>query len=196
MATPARLDEAFRLSRQNLLDCDVDFAVVGGLAVTVRTRPRFTEDIDFALAVDADAEAEQIVHGLVGIGYRIEAAVEHESTGRLATIRLVRPDQDKILVDLLFASSGIEKEVVAEASTVKVFGVPIKVATVGHLIAMKVLSNEEYRTHDSQDLVNLVSVATASDLKKAREALRLIDKRGYARDKDLLAELDRLEESK
>ena len=195
MATPARLDEAFRLARQHLLDCGVQFALVGGLAVTVRTRPRFTEDIDFALAVDTDAEAEQLVHALVGSGYRIEAAVEHQSTGRLATIRLVRPDQDKILVDLLFASSGIEKEVVAEATTVKVFGEPLKVATVGHLIATKVLSNEEYRTHDSQDLVNLVGVATASDLQQARKALRLIEERGYARDKDLLRELDRLEGS-
>ena len=195
MATPARLDDALRLARQNLLDCGVPFALVGGLAVTVRTRPRFTEDIDFALAVDADAEAEQLVHGLVGSGYRIEAAVEHQSTGRLATIRLVRPEQDRILVDLLFASSGIEQEVVAEATTVKVFEEHLKVATVGHLIAMKVLSNEEYRPHDSQDLVNLFDAATARDFEQAREALRLIEKRGYARDKNLLAELDRLQGS-
>ena len=189
MATPARLDEAFRRARSSLLGCGVPFALVGGLAVTVRTRPRFTQDIDFAVAVDTDTEAEQIVHTLIGFGYLIDAAVEHQATGRLATIRLVRPDQRNMLVDLLFASSGIEREVVAEADDIEVFGEPLKVATVGHLIAMKILANEEYRTHDSQDLVNLVDVATASDLEQARNALRLIGERGYGRGKDLLAEL-------
>jgi hypothetical protein len=131
MANPPRLDDAFHLARNHLTECAADYALVGGLAVTVRTRPRFTEDIDFALAVHTDEEAELLIHALVGRGYQVEASVENESTGRLATIRLIRPEEPAVVVDLLFASSGIEREVVAAATSLKVLGEPLKVATVG-----------------------------------------------------------------
>ena len=36
-------------------------ALVGGLAVSLRARERFTRDIDFAVAVATDAIAEQLV---------------------------------------------------------------------------------------------------------------------------------------
>ena len=37
------------------------FAVIGGFAVSVRTEPRFTRDLDLALAVGSDAEAERLL---------------------------------------------------------------------------------------------------------------------------------------
>ncbi len=40
------------------------FAVVGGFAVSVRVEPRFTHDIDVAVAVQTDAEAEALVQRL------------------------------------------------------------------------------------------------------------------------------------
>jgi hypothetical protein len=36
----------------------VPFALVGGLAVSVHVEPRFTRDIDLAVAVAGDAKAE------------------------------------------------------------------------------------------------------------------------------------------
>jgi hypothetical protein len=39
-------------------------AVLGGLAVSVWTEPRFTRDIDVAVAVGTDADAERIVRQL------------------------------------------------------------------------------------------------------------------------------------
>lgn len=190
---PPRLDEAFYRARTDLVACGVSHALVGGLAVTVRTRPRFTEDIDFALAVDTDEEAERVVHAMVGLGYQVEASVEQTMTGRLATARLSHPDQRAVTVDLLFSSSGIEKEIVSSATVLKVLGESLKVATVGHLIAMKVLSRDRRtRPNDEQDLVNLLSVARPEDLAHAREALILIDARGFARGKELLRDLDQL----
>ncbi len=37
---------------------EVGFALVGGLAVSARSEPRFTRDIDLAVAVDGDQQAE------------------------------------------------------------------------------------------------------------------------------------------
>ena len=36
-------------------------ALVGGLAVSARAEPRFTRDVDFAVAVGSDKEAEQLI---------------------------------------------------------------------------------------------------------------------------------------
>ena len=41
------------------------FAIVGGLAVGIRTEPRFTRDADMAVSVAGDQEAEALVFGLV-----------------------------------------------------------------------------------------------------------------------------------
>jgi len=40
------------------------WALVGGLAVSVRTEPRFTRDLDLAVAVADDRAAEDLVHRL------------------------------------------------------------------------------------------------------------------------------------
>ena len=37
------------------------YALVGGFAVNVRTEPRFTADVDFAVSVKDDAEAEEVL---------------------------------------------------------------------------------------------------------------------------------------
>lgn len=92
-------------------------ALVGGLAVSVWTEPRFTRDVDAAVEVEGDAEAERVVRSLLATGYRVLATIEQEATGRLAAIRLapVGGEPGGVVVDLLFASSGIEAEVVASS---------------------------------------------------------------------------------
>ena len=175
------------------------FALVGGLAVSARTEPRFTRDIDLAVAVASDAEAEAIVHALRAHGYQPVAHLEQEATRRLATVRLQAGGSAGTVVDLLFASSGIEPEVVAAADTMEVLpSVRVPVATLAHLLALKVLARDDRtRPQDRIDALTLLAAARPKDLDEARRALALIAKRGYARGRDLARELDRLiEEAK
>ena len=105
------LEAALRQIHTDLTDSHVSFALVGGLAVSARTEPRFTRDADLAVALSGDAEAEALIHSLRARGYGIEAIVEQEAVGRLATVRLTRSHVPRTpVVDLLFASSGIEPE--------------------------------------------------------------------------------------
>lgn len=163
------------------------FAVVGGLAVSVRSEPRFTGDVDFAVAVSNDEEAEQLVNTLIADGYVATIIVEHEVTRRLATARLQHPADDGRYLDLLFASSGIEAEIVAAATDERFSTtLTLPVATCGHLIAVKLLSaNDVTRRRDLDDLDALASVATSDDWSEAAEAAQLITTRGYNRDRDL-----------
>jgi hypothetical protein len=109
----------------------------------------------------------------------------------LATVRLSRVGQDKSpVIDLLFASSGIEAEIVAQAEPIELVpGLTIGVAQVGHLIALKVLArNDVSRPLDRADLRALLQVAADTELTRARDALSLITSRGYHRGRDLLSE--------
>ena len=189
------LEAILRRVDADLARSRISFALIGGLAVSARTEPRFTRDADLAVALDSDAEAQSLVHGLRVLGYGIGSIVEQEAVGRLATVRLTRsPAPEAPVVDLLFASSGIEAEVVAEAEPIEVLPhLTLPVATTGHLIALKVLSRDDVsRPQDLVDLRTLLAAASAEDLELARHALGLIATRGYDRGRDLLADMNSL----
>lgn len=165
------------------------WSVVGGLAVVVRGEPRFTRDADLAVGVKDDAEAESLIRLLLGRGYNVLATVEQQAQGRLATVRLLPPEEDEegIVLDLLFASSGIEPEIVTTSEVLEILpGLELPVALTSHLIALKVLSRDDARRPtDLADLRSLISRASAMDLEEAERLLSLITERGYHRDRDL-----------
>lgn len=166
-------------------------AVVGGLAVSVRAEVRFTRDVDVAVVVADDAEAERLVHDLGASGYTPVASVEHALRNRLATIRLVGPAS--VTVGLLFASSGIEREVVERATTVALPGVgAVRVARSEELLALKLLSMTERRLQDRLDAIRILEVDDRVNLDEVRANLDLITARGYHRSQDLQAKLDQL----
>lgn len=172
------------------------WAVVGGLAVGARAEPRTTRDVDVAVAVATDAEAEALVHALQARGYKVWALVEQDATERLATARLSVPEAGSggIVVDLLFASSGIEPDLVAAAEEIElVQSLTVPVARIGHLLALKVLARDDrQRPQDWDDIRALLREATDADIDEGRTALRLIVERGYHRGKRLLADLDEI----
>jgi len=171
------------LRHENVKGC-----IVGGLAVSTRCDPRFTRDVDIAVVVDTDEHAEALIQALAAHGLRVNGLVEQEAMGRMAMARL--SNEEGLSVDLLIASSGIEREVVTSAETLEVIrGVRLPVARTGHLIALKLLSVAPGRETDTADLRNLASVATEDEWKLAGEAVTQIQDRGFARGRQLDAEL-------
>lgn len=167
------------------------FAMVGGLATSLRGEPRTTRDVDLAVAVDDDADAEALVRDLTARGYEIVAILEQEATGRLATVRLVSPADRVTVVDIMFASCGIEPEIVAAATPVELAGTIIPVASRGHLVAMKLLARDDVtRPQDAVDLVALRAKLEPDDIEVARTACRLIEARGAHRGRDLARDLE------
>jgi hypothetical protein len=188
------LEDVLRAAVVDLTDLRLRWALVGGLAVSVRTEPRFTRDVDLVIA--GDQAAEQAVHALQRRGYRILALLEHEAAGRLATARLAPKGEGEAgsVLDVLFASSGIELEVAEAAEPLEILpGLRVPVASVGHLLALKLLSRDDRtRPQDQVDVVKLLSVAQPPDLDAARSAVALIHSRGFQRGRDLARDLERL----
>ena len=190
-----RLERVLRDITIALCERGRNFAVVGGLAVSARTEPRFTRDVDVAVAVTDDVDAENLVHSLLSQGYVVVAAIEQEAVHRLATVRLAPPfgSAGGVVADLLVASSGVEPEVADAADILEILpSLVVPVATVGHLLALKTLSHGPHRPKDLMDIHALATVASPSDFETARTALKIIEARGFHRGKRLLDEFARL----
>ncbi len=128
---------------------------------------RFTRDVDLAVAVTGDADAEQLVRQLVARHYRVVATVEQDAVGRLSTVRLLDPGGVK--VDLLFASSGIEAEVIARAEPIVSIHGTLPIARAEELAALKVLSVSDERLQDRIDLRSLLGVGVELDAELASD---------------------------
>jgi len=191
-----RLEKAFIQLDADLRAIGCRWALLGGWAVSARAEPRPTRDIDVAIVVANDPEAERIALALRFRGYWDNpdgALLEQTDVGRLATIRLLAPGEplSGIGVDLLFASSGVEPEIVAAAEPLEIMpGVVVPVVRIGHLLALKVLAGRPRDLEDSRLLIREMSI---SELQEARDALELISRRGFDRGKDLLVDLARLD---
>lgn len=149
-----------------------------------------TRGVDLAVSVVNDAEAEACVRALMDRGYRVLEVLEHGTSGRLSTVRLLPPAHQGggVLCDLVFATCGVEAEVVASASSLRLApGVVGPVASIGALVAMKLLSESPARSRDADDLRGLLRVATPSDLVEAERMIELVSLRGFAGGKDLRA---------
>ena len=123
----------------------------------------------------------------------VETVIEQENAERLSTVRLISSGDSEMFVDLLFASSGIESEVVASAEDIEIFpNLIVPVATISSLIALKVLSGDnQRRLQDIIDIQHLLVEASQRDIDEARDLLDLITDRGFDRNKNLQADLDR-----
>lgn len=190
-----RFEKALIRLETDLRGLQIRWALIGGLAVSLRAEPRTTRDIDLAVVVSGDREAEEVAKALLFRGYRESESggvLEQKDVGRLAGVRFLTPgsEESAVGVDLLFASSGIEPEIAAAAEKLSVLpGLYAPVARTGHLIALKILAG---RDKDRADLRLLLAQAGPSDLQLARESLVLIDRRGYHRGQDLMGDLARL----
>ena len=171
----------------------VPHALIGALAVSVHTQPRTTKDIDFAILIESADDQDELVKKLLARGYTDQEILMHlEPTHRLGfRVRIASEKIDSVAIDLLTSSSGIEREVIQSAIAIEIWpGLFVPVAIRAHLLAMKVLSqNDSERLHDRVDIQQLLIGITTDELKTARKALSLITERGFSRGKNLEAEL-------
>lgn len=160
------------------------FAVVGGLAASAHGEARFTRDIDIVVAVSSDEEAETVVFVLTQHGYRVLATVEQDATHRLATARLQH--RSGVVCDLIFATCGIEREIVNGAESLELFEHTIPTASAEAIVAMKVLSATEQRPRDFADIESILRAHSDLDEALVLRFLSTIAARGFARGQNLL----------
>jgi hypothetical protein len=128
----------------------INYALIGGMAVTFRGQPRTTKDIDFLLHVP-QVQLPALLADLTGRGFECDPATtirewtqEHMTTLAFRGIR----------IDWLKPVLPLYQHVIDRATEETRLGHPIRVATAEGLILIKLLA---YRPQDVADIGNLVA---------------------------------------
>jgi Nucleotidyl transferase AbiEii toxin, Type IV TA system len=145
---------------ERLTAAQVDFVVVGGVAVIVQASPRFTGDLDICYATDREnldrlgAVLTELGARLRGIEEDVPFTPDGQTLRRAQMLTLTTPDGD---LDLLAHPDGSPGYGLLRrhASRIDLDGTTVLVASIDDLIAMK------RATGRPQDLVDLESLEIA-----------------------------------
>ena len=148
---------------QALVDTEVDFVIVGGVAVVLQAMPRFTKDLDicYSTAPDNLDALGSVLVGLAARLRRIPEAVPFVPDGRTLS-------QTKILclttrvgdIDLLVEPDGAPPydTLRKRASVMDLSGRSVRIASIEDMLAMKRAAGRP------QDLVDIESLEVAREL--------------------------------
>lgn len=152
----------------------ISFAVIGGIAASLRGEPRTTADVDLIVAIGIEPCRRLLDTALDASPFGPlfpEVAEVMEQTFLVP----LRHRQTGIRVDLALALSGFEKQAIQRATSESIAGGSLPVATAEDLILMKTLAG---RPRDVEDVERMVALrhdeldwdylfSTAEQLQKA-----------------------------
>ena len=132
-------------------DRSIPFAVVGGIAVTVRGEPRFTADVDVVVDVDVHTAVE-IIDALRESGF--DPLVEDpEELVRTSFLLPLLCRESGVPIDLALGLSGFERQLVERAPIETLRELEIPVATAEDLVIMKLLAGRPRDLDDARRIV-------------------------------------------
>ncbi|MBC7855244.1 MAG: hypothetical protein IAF94_17580 [Pirellulaceae bacterium] len=171
----------------SLLDAErIPYALVGGLAVSLRGQPRMTADVDMVMLADVPRSLA-LVQGLEGTSFR----PLFDGVAEVVQKAFILPLQHRathVRLDLALGLSGFERQAVARAERLSLAGASIAVVTAEDLLMMKVLAG---RPQDEQDIQGLM-IAQGRHLDWSY-CLHLADELGVALGLDLVTRIAALQ---
>lgn len=132
--------------------------LIGGVAVSLLSRPRFTRDVD-ALALLDEARWQELLAAGVAFGLvpRLDDAL---AFARQARVLLLRHDPSGIDIDVSFGLLPFEEEAIRRSVVVELAGTAVPVPRAEDLIVMKAVAG---RPRDLQDIEALLDVHPGVD---------------------------------
>ncbi len=130
----------------------IQYALIGGLAASIRGKMRATEDVDIVLhcdVLDALSLAESIDDTpLEPLFPNVSEVI------RRSNILPLRHKQTGVTIDLAIGLSGFERQVIERATSVKIARRHLQVSTAEDLLLMKLLAD---RPQDQQDIKGILT---------------------------------------
>ncbi|MDR7192925.1 hypothetical protein [Luteimonas terrae] len=154
---------------KTLADAEVDYVVVGGLAVIMHGYLRATADLDLAIGLSPD-NARRGMASLSGIGLRPRLPVtlddfadpakraEWRETRNMLVFPLWDPANPLRSVDVFIDEPIAFEHLLQQAVTKDLDGLPVRVASIPHLIEMKQRAG---RPRDLEDIGKLRQILDA-----------------------------------
>jgi hypothetical protein len=160
----------------------ITFALIGGLAVSIRGQPRMTVDVDVVIIADVD-RALELVRDITSTPFEPLFPGVEEVVAKSYILPL-RHRTTGIRVDVAIGMSGFEQQAVGRATPVSIGEVRIPVVGIEDLLVMKALAG---RPQDEQDIRGLI--ATQGDAIDWPLCLALAEDLGAAVDMDVAGRL-------
>lgn len=168
-----------------LRSCDAPFAVVGGVAVGLLGRPRYTKDIDVLAGLDESRIPDVLASARL---HRLEPRVPDAHAIALRTrVLLLWHVSTSMPVDVMLASVPLDFDLLARARDLAHGDMLIPLPRVQDLITMKVLA---HRYRDLGDVDTLLAMNPTEDLSDALRIVREVAE--SASMPDLLEQFERL----
>lgn len=127
------------------------YALIGGLAASIRGRTRTTEDVGIVIQSEI-SEALQFLTVLVET-MLTPLFPDVQAVIRRSYILPLRHQETGVTIDLAIGASGFEHQVIARATDIKISSRSIRVATAEDILLMKIMAG---RPQDNQDIDGIV----------------------------------------
>ena len=147
------LIEALANFTKELENRDLRYALIGGLAASIRGRIRATEDVDLILMCSLET-ALNLVESLSQSEFT-PLLDNYEEVARSALLIPLKQRDTGIQLDLAIGLSGFEQEIVERADPMMIDNNEIFVATAEDLLLLKMLAG---RPQDLQDVDGIVEI--------------------------------------
>ena len=159
----------FKTALKDLIVClekaQIDYMVIGGLAVAYYGEVRLTQDIDVAIDL-LPSELNQL---LLAIKNKFLPLVEDpESFVRETWVLPVKHKKTSIRVDVVFSGTFFEKKAILEAKKVEFEDVKIKFIPAEYLIVQKIIAG---RARDVEDIKGIIKRQRQLDYEKITKIL-------------------------
>ncbi|HSW32533.1 MAG TPA: nucleotidyl transferase AbiEii/AbiGii toxin family protein [Steroidobacteraceae bacterium] len=145
---------------------DVPVVVVGGVAVALLGRPRFTRDIDVLVELEESRWPTILEAGrALGIGARIDHPLEF---ARRSRVLLLRHEPSQIDIDVILGGLPFERATVASGQLRSLGGFSVRLPQAEDLMIMKAIAQ---RPQDLLDLEGLIATHTEANLSRVRQSV-------------------------
>jgi hypothetical protein len=131
-------------------DCAVSYALIGGIAASYRSQPRFTKDLDFLVQVP-QVDLPRLLEDLRRRGFEFDTVA---TIGEWTRHHMVTLSYHGIRIDWLKPLIPAYLHILQRATDETWLDRPIRIASVEGLILLKLLA---FRTQDQVDIENLVA---------------------------------------
>lgn len=160
----------------------VRYALVGGLAASLRGQPRVTADVDMVIEVDIDGALALLAD--INVSKFAPLFADVTEVVKTAFILPARHRTTGVKLDLAIGLSGFERQTIQRAETLELGSCHVTVASAEDLLVMKILAG---RPQDEQDIRGII-VAQADRI-DWMYCFDLADQLGQAVGQDLVRRL-------
>lgn len=130
---------------------DIDYMLVGGLAVGIWAEPRSTVDVDFLISFKLE-DLPRLRGKLEESGAFTHIHEKPMIFQRVSLLRAMLKSNPDIFVDFLFADDDFKREALSRSIIVVVHGFPVSIPTPEDLILLKRLSGRQQDFLDAKKI--------------------------------------------